>query len=284
MTTGHPRLATLVREYAAVLATAGLDSARLDAEVLLCHVLEVDRAWLVAHGDEPAPEAAVTLAASAVGRRLAGEPVAYITGHREFWSLDLEVDRHTLIPRPESELLVEQALLRLPASSVVEIADLGTGSGAIAIAIASERPCVRIDASDTSAAALAVAARNVARHACGRVRLLEGDWWTPLAGHRYPLALSNPPYLDALDPHLEPGDLRHEPRAALSPGDDGLAAIRVIVRGAPGHLLAGGWLLLEHGNEQGTAVRECLLAAGFVEVDTVRDLAGHERVSGGRLP
>jgi len=271
-------------EVRAVLAAAArrLDS-RVDAEALLLHVLEKSSSWLWAHAEEPLDAAAETAFAALVARRAAGEPVAYLTGRRGFWTLDLEVTPATLIPRPETELLVELALERVAADAAVALADLGTGSGAVALALASERPRAKVLASDASATALAVAARNAARLGLANVSLVEGDWFVPLAGRRFALIASNPPYIEAADPHLACGDLRFEPPAALASGADGLAAIRVLCAGAPAHLEAGGWLLLEHGRDQGARVRDLLRAAGFEAVFTAPDLEARERVSGGRL-
>lgn len=257
---------------------------RADAELLLAHVAGRDRAWLFAHaGDELAPEQAAGFAAL-VERRAAGEPVAYLTGHRGFWTLELEVGPDTLIPRPETETLVELALARLPIGIPARVADLGTGSGAIALAIASERPQAEVIATDFSAGALAVAERNALRNGVGKVEFRRGDWYAPLGSERFGLIASNPPYIADGDPHLGEGDLRFEPPTALSSGADGLDAIREIVAGAPVHLVPGGWLLLEHGLEQGAAIRELLQHAGFVDVATERDLEDRDRITLGRMP
>lgn len=263
-------------------ASARID--RTDAERLLAYALARDRAWLFAHAtDRPGATAAARFQAL-VARRHAGTPVAYLTGRCGFWTLDLDVTPATLIPRPETELLVEQALHRLPRASAVDVADLGTGSGAIALALASELPAARILATDVDAAALAVARGNADRLGIGNVEWQPGDWLAPLAGRRFEAIVSNPPYIEAHDPHLQRGDLRFEPHAALASGADGLDAIGVIVAGAGAHLRPGGWLLLEHGWTQGDAVRALLDAAGYAEVFTARDLEQRERVSGGRRP
>ena len=254
------------------------------AEHLLSHVLGRDRAWLFAHARDPLEAEAVARFEALLERRVAGEPVAYLTGRRGFWTLDLAVGPDTLIPRPETELLVELALARLPAGAALAVADLGTGSGAIALALASERPQARVVATDASAGALEMAARNARGHDIDNVRFLHGDWWQPLAGERFDLVASNPPYIASDDPHLRQGDLRHEPVSALASGDDGLDAIRIIIAAAPRHLRAGGWLLLEHGWEQGSAIRDLLLQAGFTEVATERDLEARDRVTLGRWP
>jgi release factor glutamine methyltransferase len=255
---------------------------RVDAEELLLHLLQRPRSWLFIHAKDELDMDVQTAYASLVERRAAGEPVAYITGRRGFWSLDLEVGPATLIPRPETELLVELALQRLPLGAACSVADLGTGSGAIALAIAHERPHARVVASDASAAALAVARRNAQRHAIGNVSFVHGDWLAPLAGQRFDLIVSNPPYIEAADPHLAQGDLRYEPASALASGDDGLDDIRRIVSDARTHLHPDAWLLFEHGWNQGAAVRSLLAAAGYGEVFTAQDLERRDRVSGGR--
>jgi len=256
---------------------------RADAELLLLHVLHKPRSWLFTHADD-ALDADVQSAYDALlGRREAGEPVAYITGRRGFWTLELEVTPATLIPRPETELLVELALQRLPPDFSGRVADLGTGSGAIALAIARERPRARVVATDASTAALEVARRNAQRHAIGNVDFVHGDWLLPLAGKRFELIVSNPPYIEAADPHLTRGDLRFEPASALASGSDGLDDIRRIVDGARRHLDPSGWLLLEHGWNQGAAVRGLLLHAGYEQISTMPDIEQRDRVSGGRV-
>jgi release factor glutamine methyltransferase len=255
---------------------------RAEAELLLLHLLQQPRSWLFAHADDALDMDVQTSYRELLARREAGEPVAYIVGHRGFWTLDLEVTPATLIPRPETELLVELALQRLPPDFSGRVADLGTGSGAIALAIARERPRARVVATDASAAALAVAQRNAQRHALGNVAFVHGDWLAPLAGQRFDRIASNPPYIEAADPHLTRGDLRFEPASALASGDDGLDDIRRIVDGAHRHLAPGGWLLFEHGWNQGEAARALLQAAGYAEVFTAQDLGQRDRVSGGR--
>jgi release factor glutamine methyltransferase len=217
-------------------------------------------------------------------RRLAGEPVAYLLGHRGFWTLDLAVSPATLIPRPETELLVELALARLPVDTALAVADLGTGSGAIALALASERPQVDVTATDLSAAALDMARGNAARNGLARVRFVQGAWFAPLQGMRFDLIASNPPYIASNDPHLQQGDLRHEPATALASGIDGLDDIRLIVADAGAHLLPGGWLLIEHGWDQGAEIRALFEHAGFEQVHTERDLEQRDRVTRGCLP
>jgi release factor glutamine methyltransferase len=274
-----PTLRDLVADAA---RTIGGDEARADAEILLAHALDRDRAWLFAHALDAAATDEARRYAALVARRAAGEPVAYITGRRAFWTLDLEVGPGVLIPRPETELLVELALDRLPADRDLRALDLGTGSGAIALAIAKERPNVRVTAIEASDRAHDIALRNVAASGLGNVRLLHGDWFAPVAGERFDVVVSNPPYIAATDPHLARGDLRHEPRDALASGADGLDAIRAIVAAAPAHLASGGWLLLEHGHGQGEAVRALLAGAGCADVATFTDLGGRDRVGAGR--
>jgi release factor glutamine methyltransferase len=255
---------------------------RAEADILLAHALGRSRSWLIAHADDAVDAAGAAAFAALVQRRAAGEPVAYLTGHRGFWTLELEVTPATLIPRPETELLVELALARLPHDGAPRVVDLGTGSGAIALAIARECPHARVLATDASAAALAVAQRNAQANRLGNVDFVRSDWFAALAGERFDLIVSNPPYIAAGDPHLKQGDLRFEPASALASGSDGLDDIRRIVDGAPQHLAAGGWLLFEHGWDQGVAVRGLLEAAGYGEVFTAQDLEGRDRVSGGR--
>lgn len=263
-------------------ASSRIDPA--DASLLLAHALGRTRGWLYAHGDEVPDPAALQRFQALVARRLGGEPVAYLTGKRGFWTFELEVTPDTLIPRPETERLVELALERLPVGVPARIADLGTGSGAIALALALERPRARVVATDASAAALAVAQRNATVLGAGNVVFHQGSWFEPLAGERFDLVASNPPYVAHGDPHLARGDLRFEPPAALASGADGLDDLRAIVRAAPAHLLPGGWLLLEHGFDQGGAVRALLHAAGFTDVATALDLEDRERTSLGRWP
>ena len=255
---------------------------RVDADWLLAHALGRPRSWLFAHAADPVAPELVDRFQALIARREAGEPVAYLTGMQGFWTLDLEVSPATLIPRPETELLVERALARIPVNSASHVADLGTGSGAIALAIAKERPHTAVIATDASAAALEVARGNAARNGITNVEFREGDWLAPLAGETFDLIASNPPYIAEGDPHLDRGDLRFEPPTALSSGEDGLDAIRSIVRDAPARLAPGGWLLLEHGWDQGALVRALLEAAGFIDVETAHDLEGRDRISLGR--
>ncbi|KRG45115.1 protein-(glutamine-N5) methyltransferase, release factor-specific [Stenotrophomonas panacihumi] len=257
---------------------------RADAEALLLHALGRDRAWLFANGRDPVEPAVAQAFLALVARRASGEPVAYLKGSRGFWTLDLAVTPATLIPRPETELLVELALERVDDTPGRRIADLGTGSGAIALALASERPRALVFATDASPAALEVARGNAQANDLGRVEFREGSWWAPLAGERFDLVASNPPYIADDDPHLSQGDLRFEPATALASGADGLEDIRLIVAGAPAHLRPGGWLLFEHGWDQGAAVAALLGERGFVDVATVQDLEARDRVTLGRWP
>jgi len=262
-------------------AASGLP--RLEARMLLEHALGVSRTWLLAHDTDPLPAGACRDFERLAGRRRAGEPMAYLVGRREFMGRDFAVTPDVLIPRPETELLVETALDLAAASPGVRILDLGTGSGAIAVSLALALPRAEIWATDASAPALEVARANAQRLGA-RLRLRQGDWYAALPpGLRFDLVVSNPPYIAAGDPHLEQGDLRFEPATALTDGADGLAAVRAIVADAPGRLVPGGALWLEHGWDQAEAVRACLAAAGFGGVASRRDLAGIERISGGAL-
>jgi release factor glutamine methyltransferase len=274
----------------AQLLTDGIDALRshetnapLAAEVLLAHVLNRPRAALITHGELPIEPGAAARYRALLARRVAGEPVAYLTGQREFWSLPLTVSPAVLIPRPETELLVERTLALLPgpgAAGDVRVADLGTGSGAIALALASERPGWLLTATDQSEAAVTLARANAARLKLGHVEFLAGDWFAPLAGRRFEAIISNPPYVAAGDSAL--AALRHEPAGALSPGPSGLEALLHLIAEAPAHLEREGWLLLEHGADQADAVAAALVAAGYARVRCHRDLAGRDRVTEGR--
>ena len=260
--------------------TAGSRLPALEAGVLLAHVLHVDRAWLAAHpGAEVTPEHAAA-ARTLFARRLRDEPAAYLVGEREFFGLAFRVTPDVLIPRPETELLVELALARMPPGQRLRVLDLGTGSGAIAVALALERPMAEVHASDASAAALAVAADNAARHGV-QVRFVLGNWFEALPGSAYDLIVCNPPYVAEADAHWS-GEIRFEPRLALEGGEDGLACIRAIVAGSPRYLQRGGWLLLEHGYDQGDACTKLLRCHAYVELADCNDLAGIGRVSLGR--
>jgi release factor glutamine methyltransferase len=263
------------------LAASGL--VPFEAKLLLAHALGRDRAWLAAHADETVAIDQAKGFDALARRRRNGEPVAYLIGRREFYGLDLEITPDVLIPRPETELLVELALARLPDDREIRVLDLGTGSGAVALAIAAARRKAQVVGADVSPPALALAARNAARLRIGNVSLVESDWFQALAHERFDLVAGNPPYVAAGDPHLTEGDLRYEPQQALTSGGDGLHAIRAIVAVAPAHLMPGAWLLLEHGHDQADAANALFRDAGFADVGAARDLAGIWRVSYGRM-
>ena len=246
---------------------------------MLAHALERARAWLFAWPEHVPTDAQRELFERLVEARAGGMPVAYLLGRRAFWSLDLAVTPAVLIPRPETELLVELALERLPQGIACAVADLGPGSGAIALALAHERPLARVHATDASADAIAVARSNVRRLGLANIEFAHGDWYVALGDARFDLLVSNPPYIAADDPHLSRGDLRHEPMSALASGADGLDAIRTLAAGAPSHLSPGGWLLIEHGWDQAAQVRDLLARAGLRGGRSARDVGGHERVT-----
>ncbi|WP_217475054.1 peptide chain release factor N(5)-glutamine methyltransferase [Stutzerimonas stutzeri] len=258
-------------------------SAKLDAEWLLAAALGKPASYLRTWPEREVPAECEARFVADLARRRRGEPVAYILGRQGFWSLELEVAPHTLIPRPDTELLVETALQLLPATPA-DILDLGTGTGAIALALAHERPAWRVTGVDRVAEAVALAARNAQRLHLGNAVFCESRWFSALDGQRFALIVSNPPYIPAHDPHLHEGDVRFEPSSALVAGDDGLDDIRQIIACAPEHLTSAGWLLLEHGYDQAAAVRELLVASGFTDVQTRTDLGGHERISLGCRP
>lgn len=266
---------------ARAIARSGL--VPVDAQVLLAHVLGVDRAWLVAHATDPVPAGRLDAFLALAKRRMAGEPVAYLVGRRGFHAIDLEVTPAVLVPRPETETLVDIALERLPADRDVAVVDLGTGSGAIALAIAHARPRARVLATDLSDGALDVARRNAKRLGLANVAFAQGDWYDalPPGSGLFDLVASNPPYVAHGDPHLDAGDLPHEPRLALTPGGDGLDALRTIVAGARARLVAGGTLVVEHGHDQADEVRTLFEAAGFADIVSRRDLAGIPRAMAG---
>jgi release factor glutamine methyltransferase len=271
-----------VRELLSALTTPGQIEARHEAEILLCHALGRDRAWLFGHGDDTVDDDVAQRFGELMQARARGVPVAYLIGRRGFWTLDLQVNPEVLIPRAETELLVELALARIAEDAPARIADLGTGSGAIALAIASERPLAHVLATDASTAALDVARGNARRLQLDAVEFAVGDWCDALGSRQFHAIVSNPPYIAAGDDHLGQGDLRFEPAAALASGVDGLDAIRRIVRCAASHLLPQGWLLLEHGYDQGERVRVLLAQHGFEAVERWPDLSGHDRVSAGQ--
>lgn len=278
-------VAGLIDEATTRLSAAlglGRREARIEARALAVHAWQVGTAWLIAH-DTDVPDPAQRAAFLALlDERLAGRPVAYLTGTREFYGRPFLVTPEVLIPRPETELLVEQALLHLPAGHPSHVLDLGTGSGCVAVTLALERPHAIVTAVDRSPPALALAERNA--HALGAtVRFLQSNWFSSLAGEHFDLIVGNPPYVAAGDPHLGRGDVRFEPRGALAAGPDGFDDLRRIVRDAPAHLSPGGWLWLEHGFEQGELTCRLLREAGMEDVASLPDAAGLPRISGGQV-
>lgn len=273
----------LLDEGAAKLART-CDEPRREAEVLLGAALGRSRAWLLANPDERVLDCEATDRYEAfLTRRALGEPVAYLLGEKEFWSLTLRVGPGVLVPRPETELVVERGLAHLPDGQELAVLDLASGSGAIALAIAHERPLCRIVATDVSAAAVRTTLANARRLGLDeRVEVHKGEWFAPVAGRRFDLIVSNPPYIAACDPRVEPGVLRYEPGDALFSGPTGLEALQVIADGAPACLRPGGWLVVEHGDTQGAAARALFTEAGLEDVHTFRDLGGRERCTEGR--
>jgi len=275
-------------DYQTWLKTATLrlthsDSAKRDAEILLGFVTGRARTYLLAFGETPLTAEQTEQLTVLLARRERGEPVAYLVGEREFWSLPLSVSPATLIPRPDTECLVELALERLPAAPCA-ILDLGTGTGAIALALASERPDCQLTGIDLQPEAVALAQHNAQKLAINNVSFLQGSWFTPVAGQKFALIASNPPYIDEADPHLGQGDVRFEPCSALVAAEQGLADLAAIVQQAADYLEPQGWLLLEHGWQQGENVRALLNAAGFIAVATHRDYGGNDRVTLGQKP
>ncbi len=268
-------------EQACRRLTGSGDSALPDARVLLCHTLQCPQSHLYTWPEAELGAERLAHYQTLVEQRRQGAPVAYLTGRREFWSLDFEVGPHTLIPRPETELLVETVLRKTPATAPVRLLDLGTGSGVIAIALACERPHWQITATDLSEAALKVAKRNASAHRCARIDFACGRWFEPLPPSHFDVIVSNPPYIDPQDPHLHQGDLRHEPRLALCAEEQGMADIRHLCQHAGQWLAPGGLFLLEHGYDQQQAVHDCLQQHHFEAIFQLKDLAGHIRVSGG---
>ena len=257
----------------------------LENRILLCHALGISRVGLITQSERMLTEPEAGAITALVERRLQGEPIAYIVGKREFFGLDVYVTDAVLIPRPDTELLVELALERLPAPAPepVRVLDMGAGSGAIAVAIAHTRPDAQVTALDVSEAALEVARGNAVANGV-RIRFLRSDWFAALGAEQFDLIVSNPPYIAIGDVHLAQGDLRFEPAGALTDHADGLSALRIISAGAPAHLAPQAWLLMEHGYDQAAQVRQLLAEAGYTEVQSWRDLAGIERASGGRAP
>jgi len=272
-------IATLLREASSRLAT---ETPRLDAELLLGFLLKKNSAWFLAHGDEDLPLLTEERFTGLLSRRIAGEPIAHLVGSRSFWTLDLAVTADTLIPRPETELLVELAVVKSSKDKKLRILDLGTGTGAIALAIASECRNAEVIAVDKSTAALAVARENAIRNNL-QVEFIESDWFSALGSQKFDLIASNPPYIPEQDPHLLQGDVRFEPMAALASGVDGLDDIHLIISQAPQYCLPEAWLMIEHGFDQGEAIRALFSEAGFTNVETVQDLEQRDRVTLGQL-
>lgn len=271
-------MTTAQHEISAALGLAESE-ARIEAQILLQTALDANRAWLMAHANDELDETAKTRFDAMLARRLAGEPIAYILGRREFYGLNLDVTPATLIPRPDTETLVETALAKIPERLPCRVLDLGTGSGAIALTVAAQRPHAAITAVDSSPSALQVAARNAKKLKLDNIRFIESDWFSALPDAKFDVIASNPPYIAESDAHLQQGDLRFEPESALIAGMDGLDCIRSIVADADKYLNADGWLLLEHGYDQAEQVRALLQQAGFINTTSVHDLAGIPRVS-----
>jgi release factor glutamine methyltransferase len=271
---------TLLSDASALLSS---DEAALEAQLLLLHLLNVNRAWLIAHQND-ALEASIHAAYRAlINRRINGEPIAYIMGYREFYGLKLKVTPYTLIPRPDTETLVEAALKKIEPDLPLSICDLGTGTGAIALAIAKNRPNAQVIAVDFSDKALEIARQNAQDLAILNCQFLQSDWLSALKNQRFDVIVSNPPYIEADDQHLSQGDLRFEPLSALASGKDGLGDIRTIIRQAKNHLNPHGWLMLEHGYNQAEAVASLFKEAGFSDISHALDLQYIQRVSLGRL-
>ncbi|HVY05813.1 MAG TPA: peptide chain release factor N(5)-glutamine methyltransferase [Burkholderiales bacterium] len=274
----------MIATVRALLVNAGsvLPASGSEPQILLGHVLQRERAWLIAHDKDEVGEADAAVYRALVQRRLAGEPIAYLVGHKEFHGLDFRVTPDVLIPRPETETLVDLVLEILPRQNSATVLDLGTGSGCIAVSIAHERSGAQVTAIDASPGALDLARANAKAHR-QEIEFLQGEWYAPVKDRAFDVIVSNPPYVADGDPHLRRGDLRFEPQTALVAGADGLGDIHAIVQGAPAHLKAGGWLLFEHGHDQAVACKDLLTEAGFQELISRADLAGIERVAGGRL-
>jgi release factor glutamine methyltransferase len=278
-----PTLGEVTRQATQLLANVS-DSARLDAELLIAHVLNIPRSRFIADPDLELDQQQVNNVHEIIQRRAKGEPVAYLLGCKHFWDLELKVTPDVLIPRPDTELLVETALTLFPADKAITVIDLGTGSGAIAIAIAKARPHWHVCASDESKAALAVAIENAEQYQLHNLTLLQSHWFDNLVeGKRYHLILSNPPYIPINDPHLQQGDVCFEPREALVSGIEGLDAIRYLITASKQHLLDGGWLMLEHGYDQGERVCQLFVDNGYKDVHQRKDLGGHVRVTLGKV-
>ncbi len=253
----------------------------LDIELLLCHALDKPRSWLFTWPEYELTADQLATVTQLIDQRLTGHPIAHLIGTRDFWNLTLKVSPDTLIPRPDTELLVEQALACLDPSPH-KVADLGTGTGAIALSLAAERPNWQVTGTDRIEAAVELARHNAAMNTLSHVHFYTGSWCDALPDNDYDLIVSNPPYIRSDDPHLSEGDVRFEPSSALASGIDGLDDIRIIAEQALQHLKPGGWLLLEHGYDQGADVRNILNQQHYTEIETFRDLAGHERITRGR--
>ncbi len=268
-----------IRSALQLAQSLGID--RLDAQLLVAAAVQQNRAWLISHDDAALPPELAHRLADQFAQKAAGTPLAYLLGEKEFHGLLLKVTPDTLVPRADTETLVDWALeiLQTQAPEQAQLIDLGTGSGAIALALKASHPAAQVEALDLSHAALAVAQENARRHGLD-IRFHQGDWWQPLAGRQFDLIVSNPPYIAGEDPHLPA--LRHEPISALTPGGDGLSDLQTLIDGAPPHLRSGGWLLLEHGYDQADPVAQALQQRGFSDLQMRRDLGGQARVSGGR--
>ena len=274
-----PSIAEILQHAEQQLRTS--ETAKLDAELLLCHVAKLERTTLHAHPEQIVSEEAIHAYQALIEQRHAEQPIAYLTGKKEFWSMEFKVNEHTLIPRPETECLVEEALKHIPENEEYNIADLGTGCGAIAISIAKERPQSHITAVDISTDALNVAKENTSRLGIKNISFVQSDWYKNINAC-FDLIVSNSPYIKEDDEHLTQGGVQHEPRLALASGPDGLNAIKHIINNASEHLLNKAWLVLEHGYDQGNEVRTLLHEHGFSDLDTRKDYSGHERVSFGK--
>jgi len=257
------------------------DSARLDAEILLCDVMRFGRSKIYSHPDQLITDEKLMLYKSLIEQRRQGHPVAHLTGKKEFWSLQLAINKNTLIPRPETECLVETALQMISEDARCNILDLGTGSGAIAIAIASERPHSNIVATDINTNALAVAKKNAAFHGLSNIQFIVSDWYENIPSQTFDLIVSNPPYIKQDDEHLSQGDVRFEPKVALVAGPDGMQAIKIILELAKTYLASDATLLIEHGHDQKELVQHCFLINGFKQVATLQDLSGQDRITYG---
>lgn len=258
------------------------DSVQADVELLLCHVLECNRTWLHTWPEKELTHEQITHFKTLINKRREHQPVAYLTGKRGFWSFELDVNESTLIPRPETELLVENALEKIPPDSTMKILDLGTGSGAIALAIAHERPHCHVTAIEQSAAALEIAINNSQSLNLKNITFIHGNWFEPVQGKRFDLIASNPPYIAEQDEHLTQGDVQHEPLTALASGKDGLNDIRHLISRASNHLNQNGWLILEHGFDQNKVIQQLFTQSGYHQIQQINDLSGHVRVSMGK--